>query len=57
MKLDKSVMSTILGRACVCDFANIAEADEFLKLLENLNLVIKPGDSSQSTLVDYKDVK
>lgn len=56
MKLDESVINKILTEACWKEYDdNWDEHQNTLReYLEILDLVIKPGDSSQGTLVENK---
>lgn len=50
MKLDKKVIHKILNQAYPPDLVYIDDYDELKEVLENMDLVVKPGDSSQSVL-------
>lgn len=56
MKLDESVIGHIIVRATAYGggFENLEDVDEFMRFLEKLDLVVKPGDSSQSILYENK---
>lgn len=57
MKLDQSVVGQIKKLIAAAPTRSLAvnlEFKDLFKYLENLDLVIKPGDSSQGTLVENK---
>ena len=55
MKLDQSVINQIKYHvACHAQLAANLEFKDLFQYLQNLDLVIKPGDSSQSTLTENK---
>lgn len=53
MKLDKSVIRAIESIAWECT-DRAGDPDQLEEFLKNLDLVFKPGDASQSVLVENK---
>ena len=59
MKLDETIVQAIVKsmKENYVVFREIEEAQRFVNFLREIDLVVKPGDSSQSVLVENKNNK